>query len=231
LLEDQELAFLGKITAWLTHDLKNVLAIILENAGLMEDILSFSPKGALPHPEKFFKPLTVIQNQVRRGAEISTALNRLGKSLTEPPGEVEVNALLQQTAFLLERPVRLKRGKLEVIPAEKGLAIKAHPLPLYLALGTLMEILLEDLAPGGAITLRPEQNGADIALQVAAPAADETRRAALPPQLAGLKEMLGLRLDSLNLPGQKGFLLTVPRGALRESSGEPESALSTSKLD
>ena len=39
---EKELEFFGKITAGITHEMKNVLAIIKKSAGLMEDIMSLS---------------------------------------------------------------------------------------------------------------------------------------------------------------------------------------------
>ncbi|MCP3901564.1 MAG: sensor histidine kinase, partial [Desulfobacteraceae bacterium] len=42
---DDKAAFFGKITASITHEIQNVLAIIKENAGLMEDFLLINQSG------------------------------------------------------------------------------------------------------------------------------------------------------------------------------------------
>ncbi len=44
-----ETAFMGKITAAITHEMKNVLAIIKESAGLMEDLLSVAKDDSFQH--------------------------------------------------------------------------------------------------------------------------------------------------------------------------------------
>jgi hypothetical protein len=44
--ENRKAAFMGRITAGVTHEMKNVLAIIKESAGLMEDFLKISQDAA-----------------------------------------------------------------------------------------------------------------------------------------------------------------------------------------
>ena len=39
--ENGEIVFFGKITAGITHEMKNVLAIIKESSGLVEDSICF----------------------------------------------------------------------------------------------------------------------------------------------------------------------------------------------
>ena len=41
-----EIAFFGKVTASITHEIQNVLSIIKESSGLIDDVLSFSGKDA-----------------------------------------------------------------------------------------------------------------------------------------------------------------------------------------
>ena len=38
--------FFGKISASISHDIKNVLAVLNENAGLLEDLVLMAEKGA-----------------------------------------------------------------------------------------------------------------------------------------------------------------------------------------
>jgi len=42
---ENALKFFGKMTASISHELKNVLAIINENAGLLEDLCAMAEKG------------------------------------------------------------------------------------------------------------------------------------------------------------------------------------------
>ena len=61
-MRDLEMAFLGKITASMTHEIKNTYAIILESSGLLSDLLTLSQEGSFPHKEKFLKVLGSIND-------------------------------------------------------------------------------------------------------------------------------------------------------------------------
>jgi len=88
--ETKEAAFMGRITAGVTHEMKNVLAIIKESAGLMEDLLALSKDASFPHREKFSSVLSKIRNQVARGVDISTRLNAFAHSPDRRPADVDL---------------------------------------------------------------------------------------------------------------------------------------------
>ena len=52
-IERKEVVFFGKITAGITHEIKNVLAIIQESSGLMEDILAVTEDDTFSNKDKF----------------------------------------------------------------------------------------------------------------------------------------------------------------------------------
>ena len=89
--DNREAAFLGKITAGITHEIKNVLAIIRESSGLMEDLLSLAQQETFAHGEKFSNALSTIHEQVNRGVELVNRLNRLAHSPDEPEARVDLN--------------------------------------------------------------------------------------------------------------------------------------------
>jgi len=99
----RESAFIGKLTAGATHELRNVLAIIGESAGLVEDILQF--KGAY---EKFSSKFVLIKEQISRGQAILSALNRYAHSTDFPIQSLDVRQSLQDMAVLSQRFLRQK---------------------------------------------------------------------------------------------------------------------------
>ena len=46
IVTESGLQFFGKMTASISHEIKNVLAIINENAGLLEDLALMADRGA-----------------------------------------------------------------------------------------------------------------------------------------------------------------------------------------
>jgi len=153
----KELAFFGKITAGITHEIKNVLAIIQESTGLMEDILAVIPDEILPHKDKFQISLKRILSQVDRGVNITTRLNRFAHSPDHSHASLDLNEITEQMVLLASRFARLKLVVLESSPSDPALIITSDPVLLEMALFESIEILLNVTGSGGKITLSPRK--------------------------------------------------------------------------
>ena len=153
----KEVAFFGKITAGITHEIKNVLAIIQESSGLMEDILDITENGTFPHKEKFIKSLNRIRGQIQRGIDVTSRLNRFAHSSDHCPASLDLNEITEQMVLLASRFARLKNVVLESSPSDPSLIIKSDPVSLEMALFESIEILLNIIGSGGKITLSPRK--------------------------------------------------------------------------
>jgi signal transduction histidine kinase len=153
----KEVAFFGRITAGITHEIKNVLAIIQESSGLMEDILDITENSAIPHKDKFIKSLDRIRGQIQRGIDITSRLNRFAHSPDRSPLSLDLNEVTQQMVLLASRFARLKNVVLESSPSDPPLVIKSDPVSLEMALFESIEILLKTIGSSGKITLSPRK--------------------------------------------------------------------------
>lgn len=156
-LKRREVAFFGKITAGITHEINNVLAIIQESSGLMEDILDITENGAFPHKDKFIKSLDRIRGQIQRGIDITTSLNRFAHSPDHCPASLDLNEITEQIVLLASRFAKLKNVVLESNPSDPPLIIKSDPVSLEMALFESIKILLNIIDSGGKITLSPRK--------------------------------------------------------------------------
>ena len=155
--KDNEVAFFGKITAGITHEINNVLAIIKESSGLLEDILAVTGEDAFPHKDKFETTLNRILGQIQRGVAITNNLNRFAHSPDHSPARVDLNEVAEQMVLLVTRFARLKNVGLETGPQDGPLIIKTHPVSLQMALFISIEIFLDLTTSGGIITLFPRK--------------------------------------------------------------------------
>lgn len=153
-IETKEAAFMGRITAGVTHEMKNVLAIIKESAGLMEDLLALSKDTSFPHREKFSSVLSKIRNQVARGVDISTRLNTFAHSPDRRPTEVDLTELATGLALLAERFARVKGVVLKVVGEDRRVRIVTDPLKMQMLLFECIELILGAVGQGSTITLR-----------------------------------------------------------------------------
>jgi signal transduction histidine kinase len=153
----KEVAFFGKITAGITHEIKNVLAIIQESSGLMEDILDVTENGTFSHKDKFITSLNRIHGQIQRGIDITSRLNRFAHNPDHCPASLDLNEITEQMVLLASRFARLKNVALESSPSDPPLIIKSDPVSLEMALFESIEILLNVIGSGGKITLSPRK--------------------------------------------------------------------------
>jgi signal transduction histidine kinase len=214
-LTGEEMAFLGKITAGMTHEMKNILAVIRESTGLMEDILSITKERSFQHKDKFLKVLSTIQEQVQKGVDLATRLNRFAHSMDKPKSSLDINALLDQMAFLMQRFARLKRVNLKVLPG-KPISIIKDPLRLQLVIFKCIESCLKESEEGMEIQMSAEkiEEGAIVRiLSQREKNKEEERRSngedRKIEENSGIFEELKITLHKIDGTEGRGYLLTI----------------------
>jgi len=78
---NREAVFLGRVTASTTHEFRNVLAIVKESAGLIEDLVASGASDRPQLAERIARAVARIDTQVGRGADLLTNLNRFAPSI------------------------------------------------------------------------------------------------------------------------------------------------------
>ncbi|MBW2100823.1 MAG: hypothetical protein JRG68_08750 [Deltaproteobacteria bacterium] len=158
----KEIAFFGKITAATTHEMKNILAIIKESSGLMEDLLLISQNS--PYHEKFQKSLSVIKNQVKRGVNLTNRLNRFAHSPDKTTSTVELFELSENLVMLSQRFATLKQVSLTIRQPNQAITIMTNPIQLQMALLASIDCCLKEMPPHGEISISFEKNGEQTAV-------------------------------------------------------------------
>lgn len=123
----KELAFVGKVAAGLSHEIKNTLAIINESVGLMGDLLSKEPPDNWQAYPRLKSIIPSIEEQVQRSAVIVKRLNRFAHSTDKPVTSLDLNELVQEITTLAQRFARLLGVGLEAQPAPEPLQIAGDP--------------------------------------------------------------------------------------------------------
>lgn len=200
----KEIEFFGRITAGSTHEMKNVLAIIRESAGLMEDLLTLSPETPSPLREKFQKTLSVIQNQVQRGSDISDRLNRFAHSTDAPVDNIDLQTAAEHLVTLAQRFARLKSVDLKIDPpAVPTMTFAVRPVRFLATLFGCIESCLAAVPPGSRIHVGTRHDDGGLAVYVEYkgdfsslpdPAHDLSADSRW-PDLEGMAATLGARLE------------------------------------
>jgi C4-dicarboxylate-specific signal transduction histidine kinase len=163
--EIPELKFFGKVTASLSHDLKNVLAIVNENAGLMEDMLLLYGRGREINTERLIAAAKAINTQVRRGEAVIGNLNRLAHSADDASAVVAVEKAVELAVGISARMAAMRGVSVTVAPPPESIRLKTSPF----AFQELIWICLDRtsaMESGGErsvhVAVEPSGNGACI---------------------------------------------------------------------
>ena len=175
-MEQKEIAMIGRISAAMTHEMRNVLAIIRESSGLMQDILALSEGSSFPHKDKFANGIV-------------TQFNAFAHSMDEPQDWVEVNELVNQVAILMQRLAQTKQVTLSAETHDRAPSVYTNPIRLTLALAACVEHLVAQGEPGDAIVIRPDKEKEKAVIEVLVKKASVEARPT-PPDLADVSEIV-----------------------------------------
>jgi hypothetical protein len=116
MVEMTGMGFFGMMSASATHEIKNALAIINENAGLLEDLTLMAEKGQPLALERVKDISHKVTRQVQRADLVLKKLNRLSHSVDLPR---EIVDLEKTTDFVLDLAARI----IEI----RGVVVKMRP--------------------------------------------------------------------------------------------------------
>lgn len=88
------LAFFGKVNASISHELKNVMAIISETAGLLDDLSEMASTGSPVEPHMLKNCTGSIMEEIQRGFAVIRQMNRFAHSVDTPAESVNLMDLL-----------------------------------------------------------------------------------------------------------------------------------------
>ncbi len=165
-MNEKEIAFIGKITAGVTHEINNALASIKEISGLMEDLISMSSTDSFPHQEKFLKVLPKIREQVQRSVKLTTQLNKFSHLTDTRTAQVELNDFIEHLIFLTQRFARIKNVELQYKSTEQPINFNTCPIQLQMAIYNCIMYFLNHTADGGKINIQPFINEKQYSIQI-----------------------------------------------------------------
>lgn len=200
----EELHYFGKVSASVSHELKNVLAILNENAGLLQDFAAMSEQGQPLDPERIRRLATTMLDQISRGDEIIKRMNRFAHSADDKHATVELGELMTMVVELFGRTATNRGIKVEVKAAVEAVNIYTDPFALETLLGGLLYRITELAPDANQLTL-------ELGSQV-----DGTQL-----KLAGLAEQAHIINSILGSDEIKALLATVNGSAyFNQQNGE-----------
>lgn len=200
----EDLRFFGRVSASVSHDIKNVLAVINEGAGLLEDLSLMAEKGMPLEPQKLKSVAGNIIGQIRRGDEIVKNMNAFAHSVDSDVVDVDLVNMLGLLTALAKRLASMKCVTLEIGECEAAM-VRTDPYSLERLVHGCIACALESMESGGILTLsvKPESSGAVLSMSGMGPG-----KTVEPDSSAkGLARSLGAEI---NIDNAGGLELNLP---------------------
>jgi len=121
------LQFFGKISASISHELKNVLAIINENAGLLEDFALMADRGVPFDAARLKTMAQSVKKQISRADTIIRNMNRFAHSTDQTVVTVDLAETIETVMAVTARFAFMRGIKIELQLPENPVALQTSP--------------------------------------------------------------------------------------------------------
>ncbi len=140
---ETELRFFGKMTASISHEIKNVMAIVNESAGLLEDYTLMADKGLPVNPEKLHIIAQRVARQVRRADEIVKNMNSLAHSVDDFEKSVDIGETLKLAVGLSTRLADMRSVTLDLSISSDPVTAITSPFHLQNLIWQILDFAME----------------------------------------------------------------------------------------
>lgn len=155
----REIGFMGKVTASLSHEIKNTLAIINESVGLMGDLLGKDAPDDWPQYSRLTNLLASVEEQIQRSADIVKRLNQFAHSMDRSLAELDLNETVRQAVILAQRFASLRRVNLETQLESKPLQLQSDPFRLLYVIFEFIEGAINCSPKEAEVRVKTERSG------------------------------------------------------------------------
>jgi light-regulated signal transduction histidine kinase (bacteriophytochrome) len=122
------LQFFGRISAAVSHDLKNVLSIINEKTGLLEDFCFMARRGGSVDMDRVNAIAAQVKTQVARADQIIRRFNRFAHTTDHPVAATDLGETAASLVMLAQRLLSHSEVTVTVLPADPPVVIATRPL-------------------------------------------------------------------------------------------------------
>jgi C4-dicarboxylate-specific signal transduction histidine kinase len=147
------LRFFGKMTASISHEIKNVLAVINECAGLLDDLTLLAEKGVPLDPAKLKSQAAKIMKQIQRADGIVKVMNRFAHTVDETAKSVDLHDTAEFVAALSARFASMRGVTLEIRRARKPVMVYTNPFLLENVLWLCLDFAMDMAGRGATLVL------------------------------------------------------------------------------
>lgn len=189
----------GKISAAVSHDLKNVLAIVNENAGLLDDLALRAAKGGEIPLDRLNVATSRMLKQVKRGDAVLKNLNRFAHTTDAPLLQGNVAETVALMVDLAGRQAAMRETVITVAPDAAMISTCLVYLESFVYL--LLRHALEVLPRKESVEITVAAEGETVCIRLVNPAGLPLIQDDVFPGAQEKALMERLKIDLQALPG------------------------------
>jgi len=153
----ETLRFFGRVVASISHEIKNVMAIINEKAGLLKDLTLIAQKGMPLDVNRVQSIADDLQTQIKRGDAIIKNMNKFAHSVDEEMQEVNLSELTGLMIMLAERTASRLGVSLHFQPASSAVVIRTRPFFLEFMIWKCIQLAMERCGEDKSVNIALEK--------------------------------------------------------------------------
>ena len=151
------LHFFGKVSASISHEIKNVLAVINENAGLLEDYANMLEKGMSINTERLKIMAGKVIEQIQRADGIVKRLNRFAHSVDNFAMSVDLVEIVTFMSELSYRSASSRGVTLDPGSSDGPVRITINPFFLQNLIWLCLDFAMDTVDEGKTIGIIAEE--------------------------------------------------------------------------
>ncbi len=168
LIETGKLASVGELASGIAHEINNPIAIMVEEAGWIGDLLNEEDLGKCQNLDEFRRALNQIKTQGGRCKEITHKLLNFARKTDSRVHEVLINDIIAEIVSISEQKAKYGNVKM-TMHLEPGLpAVAASPSEMQQVLLNLINNAIDAIGTGGGrIEITSRLDGQYVIIDVA----------------------------------------------------------------
>ncbi len=166
-IETGRLASIGELAAGIAHEINNPVAIMVQEAGWIDDLLGEGEPISGANLEEIERAVGQIRTQGDRCKEITYKLLSFARKTDPTVREVVLNDLVDEVTGLTSQKTRYANVRIETDLSSDIPPIQAAPSELQQILLNLVNNAIDAIErPGGTVTVATRMVGDDVVLEV-----------------------------------------------------------------
>lgn len=168
MIEAGRLASLGELGAGIAHEINNPVAIMVEEAGWIEDLLEEEEFREGKNLDEFRRALKQIRTQGHRCKEITHKLLSFARKTDSRAQEIHVNDLVNEVVSLSSQRAKYSKVNIETHLQENLPALEISPAEFQQVMLNLINNALDAMEKsGGQIDITTRSDNRELRLEVA----------------------------------------------------------------